>query len=93
VVSACDGDAWIDINNTGNVPVDIYASYNGADESMLGTVQPGRTRIGLNRTPVSSLVARPVGKRMIAEATSAPHPGTDRIQYTPGCKPGGTGAN
>jgi hypothetical protein len=93
VVPACDGDAWIDINNTGNVPVDIYASYTGTDETMLGTVQPGRTRIGLTRTPISSLVARPVGQRVIAEATSAPHPGTDRVQYIPGCKPSATGAD
>lgn len=85
-VAPCAGDAWVDVNNTGSIPVDLYVAYSAGNDAMLGTVPPGRTRIGLTRTPISGFAVREVGKRTILEATTAPHPGTDRVFYTPGCK-------
>ncbi len=81
----CNGSAWVDVNNTGNLPVDVYVSYRVGDDVLLGTVQPGHAKFGLPKTPVASFFTRRMGNQTILEATSNPHPGTDRVQYTSGC--------
>jgi hypothetical protein len=85
LVPVCNGSASVDVNNTGNIPVDVYASYDVGNDALLGTVQPGHARFGLTRTPVSGFFTRRVGDRTILEATSDPHPGADRVQYKTAC--------